>query len=192
MLNYYGYVLESVKMMETPRGISYTGDIYHSGDKIGTAFNGGDGGMTQVYSSAAAHDHGKILTEAFVERLFLLNDYETIFIEEMRDKPKKGLAFVTYQNPFDLEAILCNRNETMDSIVNRIMNARGGREVKTIEVFRSAEDFNIDKSHNPDLFTADSKLNINPASVLTKIRQSKQNTPQKNAAKKRTKSGPEL
>jgi len=47
-MNLNGYTIKSVKTMETPDGISYSGNIYYSDEKIGTAYNGGYGGMTEI------------------------------------------------------------------------------------------------------------------------------------------------
>jgi len=162
-MNLNGYSLKAVKMMETPRGISYTGDICYSDTKIGDAYNKGDGGITQVYLSHGYHNHSSVLNEEFVSRLFLLNDYEKIFKTEMRRIPGKGMTFVTYTDPFDLRCILCDRDEALDKIVSRILEAEPGREIESIEVFRSLDDFNITQPHE---LLSHSRLNAVYAELL--------------------------
>ena len=151
-MNYNGYTLKAVKMAETPRGISYGGNIYYSGKKIGTTHNEGNGDMTEVSLLPDNQNHYEVLNEEFVEMLFTLNDYEEMFKEEMKNGSEKGMAFVTYTDPFDLKGFSCNKDEPLDEIVLRIQNASPEQEIKSVEVFRSPEDFNITPSCQPELF----------------------------------------
>jgi len=146
-MNLNGYTLKAVKMMETPRGISYSGSIFYSGKNIGTAYNGGDGGMTHIHLSPDYQNHYAVLDEDFVERLFTLNDYETMFKAETKDKQGQGMAFATYANPFDLKYFFCTQDELMKEIVSRIQKPKPNQEVESIELFRTLHDFDITPSN---------------------------------------------
>ena len=154
-MNYNGYTLKAVNMVETPKGISYWGDIYYSGEQIGTAHNEGNGGMTQVSLLPDHRNHYDVLNEAFTERLFILNDYEEIFKEETNGRPDNGMAFATYTNPFDLKRFPCDKDEPLDEIVLRIQDDEPEHELESVEVFRSPDDFNITPSGQPEIFLSE-------------------------------------
>jgi len=183
-MNCYGYGLKEVHMMETPRDISYSGDIYYSGKQIGSAYNGGYGGMTEVTLDPAFSAHEEVLNESFVERLFTLNDYERVFMDMVADKTEKGLVVVNYTNPFDIKFLTCSRDAAMEKIVKSVMFSDDARQVDSIEVFRSLQDFNIDESHQPDYFRATAVPIIEAPSVLDKIAAAREDSTDVSAAPK--------
>ena len=152
-MNLNGYTLKAVKMTEVRRGIAYTGNIYYNGKQIGSAHNDGDGGMTFVDLPPEHRSHDQVLDEEFVERLFTLNDYESLFRENVPIKPDLGFggAMVIF-NPFDLDCSLFPKDETMDEVLTRIRKDNPGREIESVELFRSLADFNIDQDHKPELY----------------------------------------
>lgn len=145
-MNLNGYTLKAVKTMETPDGISFSGNIYFSNKKIGTAYNGGFGGMTDVHLLPDYRDHYSVLNEDFVERLFTLHDYEKIYKAELRKSPNMGVVFVTYNNPFDLRYVLFKQDKTSDEVQSHIQKTSNGKEIEAVELFRSLDDFNVTES----------------------------------------------
>ena len=150
-----GYTLKAVKMMDTPDGISYSGNIYYDGKKIGMAYNDGRGGMTDVDLHPDYRDHYSVLDEDFVERLFTLNDYEKMFKDNQKKHPNTGLAFVMYTDYCDLGTIRFGGNVTMDEIKGHAEKTKPGWAIESIELFRSPDDFIIDQDHQPEIYRAD-------------------------------------
>ena len=149
-----GYTLKAVKTMETLDGIAYSGNIYFNEKKIGMACNNGCGGMTDVHlmpgiPGRAAHDSA--LTEDFVERLFTLHDYEKVFKAETKTYPGRAVAFVTCSDSFDISHYICNEGTTAGELTAHINRTKPGREIESIEIFRSLDDFNIDETQQREM-----------------------------------------
>ena len=146
-----GYTLKAVKTMETMDGIAYSCNIYFGGKKIGMACNDGRGGMTDIHVMPGIPDRAAlcaVLTEDFAERLFTLHGYEKAF---KAHPAGKSMAFVSYSGPFDLEAYLCGQNITAEALTAHIGKTKTGREIDSIEIFRSLDDFNIDESQQQEM-----------------------------------------
>lgn len=188
-----GYTLKAVKMMETPNGISFTGDIYHDGKMIGDAYNSGNGGMTHVSLRPEHRDHYPVLDENFVERLFTLNDYESIFKDHMKDKADKGLAIITYANPFDLDFVVCGKDETAEGVTAGMNKSNPGREIESVEIFRALDDFIIN-DRDAAVCTAEPETarGSEKESVVKKLREAKQAPTAPKPKTARNKSEPEL
>jgi hypothetical protein len=155
-MNLNGYTLKAVKMMETHDGIAYSGNIYYNGKQIGSAYNDGRGGMTDVDLIPKYRDHYPALDEAFVERLFTLNDYEDIYKHNLKKNPNlESMAFVLYKNNCKLDAFMCSKNAKMEGIKGNLERRKPGWEIDSIEIFRSPEDFNIDQDHQPEIYQSD-------------------------------------
>jgi hypothetical protein len=65
---------------------------------------------------------------------------------ELRDNPNMGVVFVTYNNPFDLRYVLFKQDKTSDEVQSHIHKTSIGKEIESIELFRTLDDFNIAES----------------------------------------------
>jgi hypothetical protein len=178
-MQYNGYSLKNAKTVETPDGVSYWGDIYLGDAEIGAAHNRGDGSMMIIHFRPEHAAHSSVVNAEFAERLFTLNDYEAIF-KSVELGENQGVSFVIYANPFDMEMYICDHSKTVEALTNELKFKQPGREIVSVEIFRSLDDFIIDS--NPD----------SRESVLDKLRDGKKETPSREPKpKSQKKSGPE-
>jgi len=147
-----GYSLKSVKTLETHDGVCISGNVYYSGKQIGSVYDEGRGGTIIVDLSSEYPEHYPVLSEDFVWRLLELKDYEDIFKKNLKKQPEDGTAFVIFANSYNLKSLVCGRSASMDDIRNFVSETMPGKEVKSIEIFRSLDDFNIDQDHRPELY----------------------------------------
>jgi hypothetical protein len=62
-----------------------------------------------------------------------------------------GIVFVTYTNPFDLRHALFRQDTTSEEIHAHIQKTSLGREIESIELFRTLDDFNTTQPSQPSL-----------------------------------------